>query len=152
MSSAEAPDVNAHKAQRRWRWRRRHSFILLASLTTLLYYSAEELLHLLLEGLHLLLESLEMWIEEFYEHVLHLPVHTAEILTVWTGAILALILLYFTGRAIVRRIVRAYIATRNWCLKTLAAFHAWRRALSEADIAILIVIGCVVVFMLLSLL
>lgn len=141
----------AHKPQRRRTFPWHQRLALLAGLTALFYLASDILVHLLEEGTHVLLESLEMLIEEFYEHVLHMQRRQAEIFTVWTGGILTLTLLYFIVRSLIRRIVRAYIRARDWCLSTIAALIAWRRTWSEADIAILAVAGGVVVFTLLAL-
>lgn len=136
----------------RKRWPLHRKLILLAVLAAIAYFGADLWLHLLEEGTHLLLESLEMLIEEFYEHVLHMPRRQAEVFTVWSGALLGLALLYAIVRAIVRRIVRAYLAAAAWCRKTYAVLLAWWRTLSTGDVAILAVAGIVVGFMLLSVL
>ncbi|BBL69901.1 hypothetical protein [Methylogaea oryzae] len=141
----------AHPARRRRSFPWHQRLALLAGLTALFYFASDIVLHLLEEGTHVLLESLEMLIEEFYEHVLHMHRRQAEIFTVWTGTTLIIIVLYFTARSLIRRIVRAYIQARDWCLATVAALVAWRRTWSEADIAILAVAGGVVVFTLLAL-
>ncbi|TAN53253.1 MAG: hypothetical protein EPN21_01815 [Methylococcaceae bacterium] len=139
-------------SQRRKRWPWHRSLILLASLAGMLYFGGEMLPHLLEQGTHLLLESLEMLIEEFYEHVLHLPRREAEIVTVWSGAIMGLSLLYWVIRIIVRRIVLAYLAVLQWWRNTVDAMIAWKNAWSEADVAILAAVGVVVVIMLIALL
>lgn len=141
----------AHKLQRRRTFPWHQRVALLAGLTALFYFASDILVHLLEEGTHVLLEALEMLVEEFYEHVLHMHRRQAEIFTVWTGSLIALTLLYFLSRSIIRRIVRAYIRTRDRCLATVAALVAWRRTWSEADVAILAVAGGVVAFTLLAL-
>lgn len=136
--------------RKRWPWYR--SLILSAALAAMVYLGGEMLPHLLEQGTHLLLESLEMLVEEFYEHVLHLPRREAEIVTVWSGAIMGLSLLYWGIRALVRRIIRAYFATRQWCLNTIRAVIAWKNGWSEADVAILAAVAFVVLMMLFALL
>lgn len=138
-------------AQRCKHWPLHRRLILLGTLAALFYFGGDILTPLLEEGTQILLEALEMFVEEFYEHVLHLSRRVAEIFTVWSGAIIALALLYVIVRSIVRRIVRAYAVSRDWCRKPIVALIAWRHTWSEADIAILGVIGSVVIFMLLSL-
>lgn len=101
------------------------------------------------EGTHIVLEFLELMIEEFYEHVLHMPRRQAEVFTVWSGALIGLALLLATLRAIFRRIVRTYLATARWCDNSYAALLAWRRSLSVGEIAILAIAGIVIAFMLL---
>lgn len=143
-----AAPLHAKAKQRKpWPWHRR--LILFSALAAVAYYGADIWLHMLEEGTHILLESLELLIEEFYEHVLHMPRRQAEVFTVWSGTLIGLALLTAILRAIFKRIVRAYRATARWCSNTYAALLAWRRTLSVGDIAILAIAGIVIAFMLL---
>lgn len=143
-----APLPAKAKQRKPWPWHRR--LILLSALAAVGYYGAEIWLHMLEEGTHVVLEFLELMIEEFYEHVLHMPRRQAEVFTVWSGTILGLALLLAVIRAIVRRIVRAYLAGARWCAGSYAALLAWWRTLSVGDVAILAIAGMVIAFMLLS--
>jgi hypothetical protein len=143
-----AAPLHAKAKQRKpWPWHRR--LILFSALAAVAYYGAEIWLHMLEEGTHIVLEFLELMIEEFYEHVLHMPRRQAEVFTVWSGALIGLALLLATLRAIFRRIVRTYLATARWCGNSYAALLAWRRSLSVGEIAILAIAGIVIAFMLL---
>lgn len=83
------------------------------------------LLGLLLHGVELVLETLELLTEIFLETVFSVELYRAQAVTAWIGLGLFLLLLFFVGRWLMRRVRRWKAAVPIWWKETKAEWRAW---------------------------
>lgn len=106
-------------------------FLSLLLLALILYFYGEELLPYVGEGLHVLGEFLELMLEHFFEDTLGFHRRGAEIITVWTGLMIGMFLLWLVVRGLSRLTKRAVRRSVEWEQRQARSVKDWYDSVSD---------------------
>lgn len=104
------------------------------------------LLGLLLHGVELVLETLELLTEMFLETVFSVELYRAQAVTAWLGLGLFLLIMFFVGRRLMRRVRRWKATAPVWWSETKAEWRAWWAAYRWPVGLLVIVMLAVMIF------
>lgn len=100
-------------------------------LVLVLVFYGEELLPVLGDGLRLFLEFLELIVDKFFEGTIGLHHRESQMLTAWTGVIVALLLTWIFMRGFTRWTRRAVRASVAWEQRKTGELKAWYNSVSD---------------------